>query len=494
MDTKTPNINSGIDKKTILDLLQLVKMGKFNLAENKARTLITRYPNAFLIYSILGLCLINQNQIKKGIDCYKIAIKIKPNFFQAYNDLGIVYKNIGKIDEAIICYENAIKFKPDFAEAYNNLGLILMDKGKITEAKEKFRKVISLNPSFAYAHRHLSVITKYTKNDSHIEEMKKAFEDKKIQDTQKMHLSFALGKAFEDLQEYENAFEYFTIGNKLRRAKFNYNINNDVIFFESLKKIFNKDLLKKFESHGNQDKTPIFIVGMFRSGTTLVEQILSSHPKVFGGGESRVLNQIIINSITQKTSNKIPKNLSEFDSLTFNKIGNSYINAARKFQPKYEYITDKQPTNFRWIGFIKLALPNAKIIHCTRNPMDNCLSIYKNYFNFNDNPYSYNLDELGQYYNLYKNIMNFWHNLIPGFIYDISYEKLIENQEEETRKLLDKCSLEWDENCINFFKNKRSVNTASVMQVRKPLYKDSIESWKKYEKNLSPLVKRLNLE
>ena len=494
MDTKRPNTNNEPYKKSVLELLQLVKIGKFNLAENKAKKLITKYPNAFLIYSILGLCLINQNQIKKGIDCYKIAIKIKPNFSQAYNDLGIIYKNTGKINEAKVCFENALKFKPDLAEAYNNLGLILMDKGKINEAKEKFRKAISINPNLTYVHRHLSVITKYTKNDSQIEEMEKVFKDKKIQNNQKMHLSFALGKAFEDLQEYENAFKYFDVGNKLRRAKFNYNIKNDVVFFENLKKIFNSSVLKKFANYGNQDKTPIFILGMFRSGTTLVEQILSSHTKVFGGGESRVLNQIIIKYINQNMTNELPENLSEFDSSIFGKIGSSYIEAARKFQSKFEYITDKQPNNFKWIAFIKLALPNAKIIHCTRNPLDNCLSIYKNYFNFEDNPYAYHLDELGQYYNLYKNIMNFWHTLIPGFIYDISYEKLIENQEEETKKLLHRCNLEWDENCINFFKNKRSVSTASVMQVRRPLYKDSIESWKKYEKNLSPLIKRLNLK
>ena len=492
MVLKKTKFNFDTEQKEIVDLIKLIQSAKFNIAENKAVKLIKQYPNSFNVLNLLGLCLVNQNQINKGINCYNNAIKIKPDFAQAHNNLGIALKDAGKINSAINCYQNAIKFKSDFAEAYNNLGLIMMDQGKIKDAKINFKKALKIKPSLAYVHRHLSIVTKYKKKDPHIKEMKKTISNLKTSDNGKMHVAFGLGKAFEDIKDYENAFKYFELGNRLRRKKIQYDIKSDINFFNSLKKIFDGNLFEKFKtSKKNLDGTPIFIVGMFRSGTTLIEQILSSHPNVFGGGESKTLAQAISKYLHPEFQVKFPEDLIKYNPITFDSIGKIYIEAARSFQPNYKHITDKQPHNFKWIGLIKLALPNAKIIHCIRNPLDNCLSIYKNYFNFNDNPYAYNLEELGQYYNIYKELMKYWHSILPDFIYDISYEKLINNQKEETKKLLDACNLSWDEQCMDFFKNKRYVSTASVMQVRRPIYKHSINSWESYKKHLPPLIKIL---
>jgi len=485
-------LNSAPSKKEVIYLINLIGSGKFKNAEKIALTLLSQYPNSFTVINLLGLSLTNQNQIIKGIDCYKNAIRIKPSFAEAHNNLGIAYKNLGKIKEAIECYRNAILHKSNFAEAYNNLGLIMMDENKIVESRANFQTAIKLKPELTFIHRHLSIITKYTKNHPHINIMKKAISNLKITDKQKMHIAFGLGKAFEDIKEHENAFKYFKLANKLRRKNIKYSIKDDIIFFQNMKKIFNNNLFKKFNNSGSLDKTPIFIVGMFRSGTTLIEQILASHSKVFGGGESKTLFQIIAHFLNLDLKYKFPNDFKNFTSINFNNIGKSYISIARKFQPNFLHITDKQPLNFKWIGLIKLVLPNAKIIRCLRNPMDNCLSIYKNYFDFDDNPYAYDLNELVEHYNLYQDLMKFWHKTLPGFIYDISYENLIKDQKNETKKLLDFCNLNWEENCMNFFKNKRNVNTASLMQVRKPIYKDSINSWKKYEKHLSIPFKQLN--
>ena len=485
-------LNPGPNEKELLSVINLIKLGQFTQAQDEAEKLLKQYSNSFKILNLLGLCLINQNQINKGINCYKSAIQIKPDFAEAHNNLGIAYKNIGMINEAIESYHSAIKLKSNFAEAYNNLGLIMMDQNKIIKAKNNFRTALKLKPKLAFAHRYLSIITKYSHNDPHIREMEKIMSNTKTNDNQKMHVAFGLGKAYEDTQNYENAFKYFKLANQLRRRSLKYNIKNDVVFFKNLKKSFSKELFSKFKNSGNSNKTPIFIVGMFRSGTTLIEQILASHSKVYGGGESKVLFQAIINFLKFDFKSSFAKNLNDCAPLIFENIGKLYISVAKKFQPNFEHITDKQPLNFKWLGFIKLALPNAKIIHCVRNPIDNCLSIYKNYFDFDDNPYAYDLDELAQHYNLYTDLMKFWHSMLPGFIYDISYEKLIKNQKDQTKKLLDYCNLNWEENCMNFFKNKRNVNTASVMQVRKPLYKDSINSWKNYEKHLSILIDKLN--
>ena len=484
-------VNSEPENKEILILAKLIQSNKFKLAEENCKKLIKQFPNSFNIFNFLGLSLANQNEVRTAINCYQNAIKIKPDFAQAYNNLGITLKNIGKIKESINCYEKAIKYKSDFAEAYNNLGLIMMDQGKTKEAKINFKKAIKIKPNLAFVHRHLSIVTKYTKKDPHITEMKKALLNTKIKNEEKMHIAFGLGKAFDDAKNYKNAFQYFKLANDLRRKKINYDIKKDINFFNTLKKIFNRNLFKKYQNPINLDGTPIFIVGMYRSGTTLVEQILSSHPKVFGGGETSVLTQAINKFLNPNLQNDFLNSLDKFDAKKFFDVGNAYISAARNFQPNYEHITDKQPSNFVWLGFIKLVLPKAKIIHCTRNPMDNCVSIYKNYFQFSENPYAYNLNELGQYYNLYKDLMKFWHSVMPNCIYDISYENLVSNQKNETKKLLNACNLEWDEKCMSFYKNDRYVSTASLMQVRKPIYKNSVGSWKKYEKYIKNLTKIL---
>ena len=268
------------------------------------------------------------------------------------------------INEAIESYHSAIKLKSNFAEAYNNLGLIMMDQNKIIEAKSNFRTALKLKPNLAFAHRHLSIITKYSRNDPHIRVKEKIMSNTKTNDNQKIHVAFGLGKAYEDTQNYENAFKYFKLANQLKRKSLKYNIKNDVVFFKNLKKSFSKELFSKFKNSGNSNKTPIFIVGMFRSGTTLIEQILASHSKVYGGGESKVLFQAIINFLKFDFKSRFAKNLSDCTPLIFENIGKLYISVAKKFQPNFEHITDKQPLNFRWIGFIKLALPNAKIINC----------------------------------------------------------------------------------------------------------------------------------
>ena len=257
-------LNPGPNEKELLSVINLIKLGQFTQAQDEAEKLLKQYSNSFKILNLLGLCLINQNQINKGINCYKSAIQIKPDFAEAHNNLGIAYKNIGMINEAIESYHSAIKLKSNFAEAYNNLGLIMMDQNKIIEAKSNFRTALKLKPNLAFAHRHLSIITKYSRNDPHIRVMEKIMSNTKTNDNQKMHVAFGLGKAYEDTQNYENAFKYFKLANQLKRKSLKYNIKNDVVFFKNLKKSFSKELFSKFKNSGNSNKTPIFIVGMLK--------------------------------------------------------------------------------------------------------------------------------------------------------------------------------------------------------------------------------------
>ena len=365
-----------------------------------------------------------------------------------------------------------------------NLGIECQAFGKFEEADKHFKSALKINPKFTLADRHISMSFKYDINNPHLKSMESKIQDKSLDNFQKIQLYFALGKAYEDIGNYKKSFENYKLGNKLKREAIKYQIDDDVKLFEDIKSSFSNINFQNLNNLGNKSNKMIFILGMPRSGTTLVEQIISNHKKVYGAGELKDLAQIINDKV------KFPVKFNIEDQSFFNKIGTRYIENLDRFNTDKNRISDKELGNFRWIGLIKLILPNSKIIHCTRNPKDNCLSLFKNFFD-GQLHFSYSLEEVGKYYKLYQNLMEFWKQLIPSFIYDMSYEKLVENQESESRKLLDFCNLDWDKNCLTFYKNKRAIPSPSCVQARKPIYKNSVKSWQKYKDELSPLFKIL---
>ena len=311
--------------------------------------------------------------------------------------------------------------------------------------------------------------------------MEKLYNKDYISFSGKLELSFALGKAFDDIKKFDKAFKYYKEGNKLRRSNIKFSIKRENNEFSIIKKAFNENFFKKNQNIGNEDSTPIFILGMPRSGTTLVEQIISSHPNVYGGGELNYLNDLVKRYFYKDDSLSFEL-INQDNENNFANISLEYIEKIKKISKKSLYITDKLPINFKWIGLIKLILPKSKVIHCVRNSKDICISIYKNYFTNTELNYAYDLDELVSFYNLYNDLMNFWEKSFPNFIIQIKYEELIKNPKKEIPKLIKKCNLSWDEKCIKFYDNKRTVKTASDTQVRNKIFKSSVDSWKKYEK------------
>ena len=473
----------------------LIELEKTKEAIQYLNQAIKIKPDLAMAYYNLGRCYKKLNQNEEAIKNYKESIKIQPNLAMSYNNIGVIFKSIGKIEEAIRYYKKASELKPDFSEAFNNLGGTLMGLGKFDDAINYINKAISINPNLMEAHRHLSLIIKYNINHPHLNLMKKEINKKNITDEQKIHLSFAIGKALEDSHDYKNAFKHLYNANKLKRRSINYSIDDEKKNNLALQKIFSKKLFDKLKrkDYGYKEKVPIFIVGMPRSGSTLVEQILSSHSKVFGTGEVEILDHLIKKYFNIQKEIIFQEDPFNIDKSLFNKIGEEYIITIKKFSNLAEKITDKNLLNFRWIGLIKIILPNAKIIHCERNPKDNCLSIFKNFFARNTVDYSYDLVELAEYFNLYSNLMKHWNILLPDFIYNISYDKLINGQKFETEKLLNFCNLKWEDDCLNFHKNKRFIGTASVTQSRQPIYKHSLESWKRYKNELKPLIETLKI-
>ena len=387
-------------------------------------------------------------------------------------------------------YKKAINVNKNFFSSYYNLGIACKNVGKFKEAEKYLNKAIKLNDLFYRAHRAISELTKYTKKGNHYKILIKLYKDDKIEKSKKVELIFALAKATEDVKEYKEAYSYYKEANKYRRRKITFSLKDEKKEFDNIKKTFNQALFKKYHGLGEADSSTIFILGMPRSGTTLIEQVLSSHKEVFGGDEVNFLPNLVEKNFCNNDK-KFLVSYSKFDTVNLKKIGQEYIKNLKNISNNSNKITDKLPINFKWIGLVKLILPNSKIIHCRRNAKDTCLSIFKNYFVNPKLNFAYDLKELSEYYKLYYNLMNHWNKVLPGFVIDCHYENIVSNPRYEIRKLINKCNLTWDENCLKYYNNKRMIKTASDTQARKKIYKTSVNSWKKYGKELNKFFGKL---
>ncbi|RLA11199.1 MAG: hypothetical protein DRQ59_10310 [Gammaproteobacteria bacterium] len=465
-------------------------LGRFEEAIVSYQHAIKIDPRLADTYNNLGAILMERDEINDAAINFRKAIEVEPRHIEAYHGLGNALSDLGELDNAIASYHRVIEIDPGHIEAYHGLGNALNDLGELDNAIASFRQAIAIDPGFIEAYRSLARSKKFSEYDDDVRSMESLYAKERIADEPKMRLAFSLGKVFEDLREYEKAMKFIIEATHLKRASFDYSIAEDEDLFRNIKEIFSLEFFSNRIGVGHSDQTPIFILGMPRSGTSLVEQILASHPDVVGAGELSDLLDLTEKVCAADSSMKFPACISDLDSGALKNLGKEYIARIRKYSESAKYITDKMPHNFLRIGFIRAILPNAKIIHLTRDPIDNCLSIFKNYFS-GGHAYSYDMTELGQYYNLYLDLMEYWKNILPGAIYDLSYEELVDDQENQIRKLLDFCNLPWDDACLDFHKTRRIVKTSSNAQVRRPMYKDSVNLWKRYEKQLEPLVRTI---
>ena len=459
------------------------KLEQAIIAYHKAIEINPKHKDA---HNGLGNMFRDQGEIEKSLVAYRKAIEIDPENTEAYNGLGNALSDQGEIDKALASYRKAIEIDPGHQGAHIGMGVALSDIGEIDKAIASYRKAIEINPENAGLYRSLSKNKKFVDYDDDIHAMESLYASESISDEQKMHLAFGLGKAHEDLGKYKKSMDFILQATRIRRASIDYSISESEDLFSNIKKTFSLKFFTDREGMGNPDRTPIFILGMPRSGTSLVEQILASHPEVYGAGELNDLEYLTKKFCSVYSTRDFPECVADLDSTALASFGKEYITRIRNHSEDAKYITDKMPNNFLSIGLIKVILPNARIILCSRDPMDNCLSLFKNYFSKTIN-YSYDLTELGQYYNLYLDLMAYWRNTLPGVIYNQSYERLVAEQEKQIRPLLDYCNLPWDDACLEFHKTRRKVKTASNAQVRRPIYKDSVKLWKRYEKQLEPL-------
>ena len=443
------------------------------------------YPSA---HNNLGIIFLNKGKIDAAVKSFEWAIAYSPNYAEAYNNLGSALQELKQFKNAKKQFEKACSINPNYAQAFHNLGILSEITNQPKEAVSQYERAVEIEPEFAEAYRNLSKVKKFKVKDPQINQVFSLYSGNKLNVADKARLGFALADINKSLGNHDDYIKYLNEGNRLRKEEIKYSFEESQNFHSIITKLFSSTQpIIKTSSKSISDIKPIFIVGMPRSGTSLVEQIISSHKSVHGAGE--LLN--FRNIITPILDNHLSKKNSSIPNEDMLKIRNEYLDSLGSLKAKENIITDKMPMNFRLLGFILSAIPEAKIIHLTRDPMATCWSNFNHYFTAG-NGFSFDQEDLAKFYLLYQELMNFWHKLFPNKIYDLNYENLTINQEKETKKLIKYCDLEWDENCLDFHKNQRGVLTASSAQVRKKMYQGSSEAWKKYEAYLQPLVKGLN--
>ena len=456
---------------------------RFEEAKKSYQNAIKLQPKHFGAHNNLGITLKELGEFEEAEISFRTIIKLEPNNSEAFNNLGNILKELGRVKEAKQSYQNAIKLKPDYAEAHHNLGLMLKESGEFEKAKKKYETTIKLQPNHTWAHYDLCQLKTFVKEDEHFIQMKKLYFDQSLTNEQRSCLCFALGKSFEDMNNLSNSFKYYTEGNKLRKQLLNYNIHQDVNHFNKIKKSISYIKKNTLENLSTPNKpNPIFIIGMPRSGTSLIEQIISSHSKVTGAGELQYVDQLGRN-IASGEYNVSTKILIDFRK--------KYLEKLKKLSDGKPNVIDKMPLNFMYVGLIYSAFPSAKIIHVQRDLAATCWGIYKKNFYTKGLGFGYNLNDLVDYYRIYNEIMQFWEGQYENRIYNLKYESITINQEEETKKLIKHLNLDWEEACLSPQDNKKNVSTASTIQIRKKIYQDSSEKWKKFKPFLKDIFKNI---
>ena len=469
--------NLGVTYQEKGDLVSAVNAYK-NAIDND-----NNYPTA---HNNLGKIFLASGEIDSSIKHLECAITLKSDFADAHNNLGSAFLRINKLNDAIKSYKKAIALKPDFAVANNNLGIAYLRKGDPKLASKFFENAITITPGYATAHHNLSGVKVYKEKDKQVSLIESLLIENNLSQKERIYLNFALAKAYEDLGNHEELFKHLNEGNRIRKKEMSNSIADSEEHNELIKLFFNSNNIK-LTYRDSLPIRPIFIVGMPRSGTSLVEQIISSHHEVYGAGEVNNFHNIIMPIIEKHAVNE-NYNLKNDE---FALIRKQYSNSLERFYANEKVITDKWILNFKTIGFILSAFPESKIVHLKRDARATCWSIYKHYFSDEGNRWAYDYQDLARFYKSYVGLMDYWHNLFPGKIYDISYEDLTSNQEKETRNLLKYCDLDWDENCLNFYTNTRAVKTASAVQVRNKMYQGSSDVWRQYSEHLKPLLDAL---
>ncbi len=400
--------------------------------------------------------------------------------------LAELYLHCCQYKKVVSCYQQALNLRPEEPKYLYNLASSLLIMGDFEKARELLEKVISIQTDDFDAYYARSSLSKKNNNDNNIKQLQRLFSRQNNSNQAFITLGYSLAKEFEDLAEHEKSFYYLQQAAKKRRQQLSYRVKNDVMSMNKISEVFSEETIKNNNSDNHE--TPIFIVGLPRSGTTLVERILSNHTKVAGLGE---INNFAFSLINTVGANKGKMDLIEKSlNIDFNLLATRYTHATKGYGVKGDYLIDKTPLNFLYLGLIKKAFPAAKIIHIKRHPLASCYAMYKTLFRMGY-PFSYSLDDLAEYYIAYNDLMCHWQQLFGDGFLDVEYRMLVNNPEKEVSRMLKYCQLPQQEGLVNIKENFAPSATASLAQVRQPIYKTSVDLWRNYAEQLKPLREKL---
>ena len=431
-----------------------------------------------------GVCLNSLTEQQKAIECYKKAIKINPNYADAFYNLGVSYFEQGQIKNSISAFSSAISLVPTHAKAYTNLIVALTSDNQMNEVERICLEALRHNPGSAKLYHRLSTIKTLSRDDKHIKKMITLVESNDISSSDRGLLCNALYNIYDKLDDIDRAFYYLSKGNFERKKNVNYEISRDVGFFKFVKdKHLECISLDNTYKYPNPDVVPIFILGMPRSGTSLIEQIISGHSDISGAGELKYLGDAYEATFSPRFSSSDESSLSDMIS----NFRSSYLTNLQSHSNGEKFITDKLPRNFFYIGMIRLAIPEAKIIHVIREPIATCWSNYCHYFKAAGLGYSFDLQEIKTYYTLYAELMRYWNGCFKSHICNLNYDELTENSESEILNLFQYLNMTPEELCFHPHRNLRTVETSSELQVKKPIYKQSSKRWRRYSKKIGSI-------
>ena len=429
--------------------------------------------------------LLMRDKVMEAITAYKKVIELDPKNAAAWGGLGSAYGLAMYPDESAKAYAKSIELKPDVPNVLLGHGHALKTLGHHDDALDAYRNAIKNKPDFGEAYWSMANLKIFEFKDSEVDSMLKQLGDENLPDNEEIHFRFAVGKAFEDKKDYPKAWHYYHTGNQKQRTTVDHFPVEMEMRYNLIKEVFNQNFLKDRSNSGHDCPDPILIIGLPRSGSTLVEQILASHSQVEGTSELPILGNIA-ESIGQHRTDGIryPKAVLELRDKDLHAYGKQYIDEAQRHRiTDKPFFTDKLPNNFPLVGLLSLILPNAKVINARRHPIDSCLGGYKQLFSRGQN-FTYDMLDLAHYYQQYDAMIKHWHKVLPGKILDVHYEETVHDVESQVRRILDFCSLPFEQSCVDFHQTDRAVKTASSEQVRQPIYKGALGTWRHYEEFL----------
>ena len=471
----------------------LVRTGRLEQAVDAYGQATALAPNHLVALRGLADALAALGRQEAAASAYRRVLAIDPSDFAACCGLGQLLQDAGLYDEAVATFRTALSLGSPDVGACTALAGSLIELGATADAVAALDQALAIDPTSAHAWYIRSLAKTFATDDADIARMEALLADDPGQGAEALvELEFAIGKAWMDVGDADRAFSHLVAANRRKRAGFTYDVEADVDRMAAIAEVFSPDLMRRLQGGGAPSDRPIFVVGMPRSGTTLIEQILASHPDIHGAGELTLLDEVLSRALGPSAARgdwatRAPR-LKPGELAA---IGDAVVERLSTIAPSSARVVDKMPFNFRHLGLIALALPNARIIHCRRNAIDTCLSCYaRNFVEGVD--FAYDLQELGRYHRAYQGLMDHWRRLLPAerFI-EVDYEAVVADLETEARRLIGSCGLAWDDACLAFHQTRRDIRTASASQARQPIYRTSLKRWKAYEAHLGPLIEAL---